>query len=65
MVYDAAKERLSADYAGSPMAQVLAFDNAYPEPPGIEAWRARKAELERERQSREAARQQDGSERKR
>jgi len=65
MVYDAAKERLSADYASSPMAQVLAFDKAYPEPPGIDAWRAKKAELERERQSREAARQQDGSERKR
>ena len=65
MVYDPAKERLAADYAASPMASVLAFDKAFPEPPGIEAWRARKAELERERKSREAERQQDGSERKR
>jgi hypothetical protein len=65
MVYDSAKDRLSADYASTPMASVLPFDKAFPAPPTLEAWRARKAEQERQRQAQDASRKADGSELKR
>jgi hypothetical protein len=65
MVYDAAKDRLAADYAVTPLASVLPFDKSFPAPPTLEAWRARKAAQEQQRQAKDEVRKADGSELKR
>lgn len=58
MVYDAVKPAMEADFAASPLAQMLAFDKAFPVPPNIEAYRAKKAEEERQRAAAQKARQE-------
>ena len=53
MVYDAARPQLEVDFAASPFAAGGAkFDAMYPEPPNMDAYRARQAEVERERAER-------------
>ena len=53
MVYDEARPQLEADFAASPFAAGGAkFDAMYPEPPNMDAYRARQAEVERERAER-------------
>jgi len=53
MVYDEARPQLEVDFAASPFAAGGAkFDAMYPEPPNMDAYRARQAEVERERAER-------------
>jgi hypothetical protein len=53
MVFDAARPQLEVDFAASPFAAGGAkFDAMYPEPPNMDAYRARQAEVERERTER-------------
>lgn len=65
MVYDECRPQMEADYAASPLGQVMPFERAFAEPPGIEAYRARKAEEERQRKAAEDARRQGAVEQKR
>jgi len=51
MVHDNVRAPLEAEFLASPMSQALAFPEVLPEPPGMEAYRARQAaEVERRRQ---------------
>jgi len=53
LVYDDVRTSLEGEFLSSPMAQTLAFAQVLPEPPGMEAFRARRAE-EAERRRRES-----------
>jgi len=53
LVYDDVRTPLEGEFLSSPMAQTLAFAQVLPEPPGMEAFRARRAE-EAERRRRES-----------
>jgi hypothetical protein len=53
LVYDDVRTLLEGEFLSSPMAQTLAFAQVLPEPPGMEAFRARRAE-EAERRRRES-----------
>jgi hypothetical protein len=52
LVYDDVRTPLEGEFLSSPMAQTLAFAQVLPEPPGMEVFRARRAE-EAERRRRE------------
>jgi hypothetical protein len=43
-VYDTTREPLEAEFRRSPLANTLRFEQVFPEPPGMEEYRARKAE---------------------
>jgi len=43
MVYDDIKAPLAAEYALNPISQMLPFERALPEPPGMEEVRAARA----------------------
>ena len=53
LVYDDVRTSLEGEFLSSPMAQTLAFAQVLPEPPGMEVFRARRAE-EAERRRRES-----------
>ena len=66
MAYDAALPQIQQDFAASPFAAGGASLAAmYPEPPNMDAYRARQADLERERKARLDELRQGSSERKR
>lgn len=66
MAYDGARARMEADFAGSPLAASGSkFDALFPEPPNMDAYRARKADQERQRAAAAKARQEGSSDRKR
>jgi hypothetical protein len=66
MAYDAALPQIQQDFAASPFAAGGATLAAmYPEPPNMDAYRARQADLERERKARLDELRQGSSERKR
>jgi hypothetical protein len=66
MAYDAAKPRIEADLAESPLAVAGGkLDVLFPEPPNMDAYRVRKAEREKERASAIKAMQEDSMDRKR
>lgn len=62
MCYDAAKDSLAAEFAGSPLAGAMNFTSVFPEPPNIEAYRARQAEQARQRDAAKRARQEQETE---
>jgi len=66
MAYDAALPQVQQDFAASPFAAGGAkLEAMYPEPPNMDAYRARQADLERERKARLDELRQGSSERKR
>jgi hypothetical protein len=66
MVYDDSKAQVEADFAASPLAGAGAkLDALFPEPPNMDAYRARRAELERERADRLRSLREGSAERKR
>jgi hypothetical protein len=42
-VYDRIADRLQSQYAKNPLSRIRSFDQAFPEPPGLDAWRRRMA----------------------
>ncbi len=38
-VYDRIANRLQLQYEKNPLSKIRTFDEAFPEPPGLEAWR--------------------------
>jgi hypothetical protein len=66
MVYDASLPRVTADIAASPLGAAGATAaNLFPPPPGIDEYRARKAEeVERRRREQEAVREGSGDRRR-
>ena len=66
MAYDAAKPRIEADLAESPLAVAGGkLDALFPEPPNMDAYRARRAEREKERAAALKAMQDGSMDRKR
>jgi hypothetical protein len=66
MAYDAAKPRIEADLAESPLAVAGGkLDALFPEPPNMDAYRARRAEIEKERAAALKALQDGSMDRKR
>lgn len=65
MAYDAARERMEAEFNASPLALAAAFTSVFPEPPGLEAYRLRQAELAQQREAATRARQEQATELKR
>ena len=66
MAYDAAKPRIEADLAESPLAAAGAkLEALFPEPPNMDGYRARKAEREKERAASMKAFEEGSMDRKR
>jgi hypothetical protein len=42
-VYDRIADRLQSQYTKNPLSRIRSFDQAFPEPPGLDAWRRRMA----------------------
>ena len=66
MVYDSARARIETDLAASPLGSGGAkAENLFPEPPNMEAYRARKAERESKRAAEDKERKEGSMDRKR
>jgi hypothetical protein len=66
MVYDSARARIEADLATSPLGSGGAkAENLFPEPPNMEAYRARLAERESKRAAQDKERKEGSMDRKR
>lgn len=65
MAYDDAREQLAAEFEATPLAQAIAFPSVYPEPPNMDAYRARRAERARQLDAQLKARQEQETELKR
>ena len=66
MCYDGAKARVESDFAASPLAGAGGkVEVLFPEPPNMDAYRARKAAKEREREAEQKARQEGSMDRRR
>ncbi|MFO0783238.1 MAG: hypothetical protein U0636_06105 [Phycisphaerales bacterium] len=64
MVYDSAKDLLAAEFAATPLSKAYTFQAVFPEPPNMDGYRARQAELARQRAEELKARQDQGPARK-
>jgi hypothetical protein len=62
MCYDAAKDALAAEFSNSPLAGAMNFASVFPEPPNMEAYRARQAEQARQREAAKRAREENSTE---
>ena len=66
MCYDGARARMEADFQASPLASAGGkFDVLFPEPPNMDAYRARKAAQEKQRAAEQKARQEGSMDRRR
>ncbi len=65
MCYDAAREQVAAEFALTPLAGPYKFENIFAEPPNMDAYRVRQAELAKERDAAVKSREGQGMQLKR